>query len=67
MPSTQREYATQLGLSVFYGSKSFIEAVTEYSVVYNTNLAKASDPVTKAYYSACGSRERTTDKLGIFE
>ena len=60
MPSIQREHATELGIAVFYSTKSFIEAIGEYASIYDVSFVEAKDVVRREYHKACRGKARLT-------
>ena len=67
MSSMQREYATELGLAVFYSTKGFVEAIGEYASIYDVSFVEAKDVVRREYHKACRGKARLTSQTGIFE
>jgi len=67
MDTSQREHAVQLGLTVFYNSKSFTEATNEYAAAYDISSDEAKYVVRGEYYNACRGKARLTSQTGILE
>jgi hypothetical protein len=67
MSSMQREYATELGLAVFYDSRSFTSASSEYASIYDVSFGEAIAIVKREYYNACRGGAKLTRNMGIME